>query len=66
MAELARRLQVSRSWLERRLCNGTIAIARDPEAKRYLFPDTEATMTALQQVKSGKIHHVDLVPSTSK
>jgi DNA invertase Pin-like site-specific DNA recombinase/uncharacterized protein YndB with AHSA1/START domain len=66
MAEIARRLQVSRSWLARRLCNGTIAIARDPEAKRYLFPDTEATMTALQHVKSGKIHHVDLVPSTSK
>ena len=29
MAELARRLQVSRDWLERRIRNGTIAIARD-------------------------------------
>jgi DNA invertase Pin-like site-specific DNA recombinase len=66
MAELARRLQVTRCWVERRIQDGTIAIARDPEAKRYLVPDTEATMAALQQVKSGKLNHLDLVPKTSK
>jgi len=43
MAELARRLQVSRCWIERRIWNGTIAITRDAAAKRYLFPDTTAT-----------------------
>jgi hypothetical protein len=54
MAELARRLQVSRYWIERRIRDGTIRIVWDAEAKRYLFPDTEATIAALQQLKSGK------------
>ena len=58
MAELARRLQVDRCWLERRIHDGTIRITRDTEAKRYLFPDTEATIAALQQLKSGKTDHI--------
>ena len=35
MAELARRVQVPRSWIERRIWNGTIAAARDAADKRY-------------------------------
>ena len=60
MAELARRLQVNRCWIERRIHDGTIRIIRDNEAKRYLFPDTEATIVALQQLKSGKTDHIHI------
>ena len=66
MAELARRVQVSRCWIERQIWNGTIVIARDAAAKRYLFPDTEDTIAALQQLKSGKIDHLNFAPTTSK
>jgi Recombinase zinc beta ribbon domain len=66
MAELARRLQVSRYWIERRIRGGTIAIPRDAEAKRYLFPDTEATIAALRKLKSGKTDHLNLGPNTNR
>jgi hypothetical protein len=66
MAELAKRLQVSRCWIERRIWNGTIAITRNGTAKRYLFPDTEATIAAFQQLKSGKTDHLSFVPNTSR
>ena len=38
MSALARRVQVPRCWIERRIWNGTIAVTRDAAAKRYLFP----------------------------
>jgi DNA invertase Pin-like site-specific DNA recombinase len=65
MAELARRLQVNRCWIERRIHDGTIRITRDTEAKRYLFPDTEATIVALQQLKSGKTGHIHIGPKAN-
>ena len=55
MAEMAKRLQVSRSWIERRISNGTIVIARDAAAKRCLFPDTKESIATLQRLKSGKM-----------
>jgi DNA invertase Pin-like site-specific DNA recombinase len=66
MAEMAKRLQVSRSWIERRISNGTIVIARDVAAKRYLFPDTKESIAALQRLKSGKIDHLNFEPNISK
>ena len=66
MAELAKRLQVTRSWIERRIRDGTIIVTRDAEAKRYLFPDAAATIAALQQLKSGKASHLNLVTNTSR
>ena len=66
MAELARRVQVPRCWIERRIWNGKIAAARDAAAKRYLFPDTEETIAALQRLKSGQVDHLDFAPNTSK
>ena len=66
MAELARRVQVPRSWIERRIWNGTIVAARDAGAKRYLFPDTEEAIAALQRLKSGQVDHLDLTPNSSK
>ena len=66
MAELARRLQVPRCWIERRIWNGTIVVVRDAAAKRYLFPDTEETIAALQQLKSGAIDRLNFAPNASK
>ena len=66
MSELARRVQVPRCWLERRIWNGTIAVARDTAAKRYLFPDIEETIAALQRLKSGQVDHLNFAPNTSK
>ena len=66
IAELARQLQVSRSWIDRRIRDGTISIRRDVAAKRYLFPDTEDSRAALQRLKSGEANHLDFVPSANQ
>ena len=65
MAELARRVQVSRCWIERRIWNGTIVITRDATAKRYLFPDTEDTVAALLRLKSGEVNRLDLAQNAN-
>jgi len=65
MAELARRVQVSRCWIERRIWNGTIVITRDATAKRYLFPDTEDTVAALLRLKSGEANRLDLAQNAN-
>jgi DNA invertase Pin-like site-specific DNA recombinase len=65
LAELARRLQVPRSWIERRIWNGTIVIDRDAAAKRYLFPDTEETIATLRELKSGNIDRLSFAPIMS-
>ena len=64
MAELARRLQVSRDWLERRIRNGTIATARDAASGRFLFPDTDTTLARFEELKAGLVDHLDYLPST--
>src|SRR3954453_6860151 len=66
IAELARQLRVSRSWIDRRIRDGTIAIRRDVAAKHYLFPDTEDSRAALQKLKSGEAHHLDFAPSANQ
>ena len=66
MAELARRLRVSRDWLERRIRNGTIAIARDAASGRLLFPDTDVTLAHFQELKAGLVDHLDYLPSTAQ
>ncbi len=64
MAELARRLRVSRDWLERRIRNGTIAIARGAASGRLLFSDTDVTLAHFQELKAGLVDHLDYLPST--
>ena len=64
MAELARRLQVSRDWLERRVHNGTILISRDAVSGRFLFPDTDATLARFEELKAGLVDRLDYLPST--
>ena len=66
IADVAARLQVSRSWIKRRIHNGTIVIQRDSYDKRYLFPDTPEGIAALNELKSGKRHHLVVDPRSNK
>ena len=56
IAELARRLACSRNWIHSQISNGTITIARNPDAHRYLFPDTDDTVARFKELKAHKIH----------
>jgi hypothetical protein len=65
LAELARKLQVSRDWIERRIRNGRITIVRDAETRRFLVPDTDATLARFEALKSGAVDHLDCTQSTN-
>jgi DNA invertase Pin-like site-specific DNA recombinase len=56
IAELAKRLACSRNWIHSQISNGTITIARNPDARRYLFPDTDDTVARFKELKAHKIH----------
>jgi hypothetical protein len=56
IAELTRKLPISRHWIHRHISNGTITIARDPDTHRYLFPDAADTITRFEELRAGKIH----------
>jgi hypothetical protein len=56
IAELARRLACSRNWIHSQISNGIITIARNPDAHRYLFPDTDDTVARFKELKAHKIH----------
>jgi excisionase family DNA binding protein len=66
IADVAARLQVSRTWVKRRIHNGTITIQRDPRDKRYLFPDTPAGIAGLKELKSGERKHLVVDPRPTK
>lgn len=66
MAELARRLQVSRDWIERRIRNGIIIITRDAATHRFLFPDTDDILARFSALKAGTVDHLDCSPSTNQ
>jgi DNA invertase Pin-like site-specific DNA recombinase len=63
---MAKRLGVSSSWIKRRIRSGTINIQRDPWDKRFLFPDTEASIVALRELKTGARDHLDFDPRANK
>ena len=64
--KVAERLEVSTSWIKRRIRNGTIAIQRDPRDSRYLFPNTSDGITALRELKSGIRDHLVVDPRPNK
>ncbi len=53
-------------WIERRLRNGTIAVAREAASHRYLFPDTEDAIAGFQALKAGEVHRLDVAQLTNK
>ncbi len=66
IATVAQMLNVSDSWIKRRIRNHTIEIERDPRDKRFLFPDTPEGMAALQELKSGARNHLVVAPRANK
>ena len=66
LAELARKLQVSRDWIERRIRNGSIAIVRDAETRRFLVPDTDETLARFEALKAGAVDHLDCTQSANQ
>jgi len=66
MAELARRMQVSRDWIERRIPNGTISIVRDALTHRLLFPDTDDTLASFTELKAGAVDRIDCTQQTNQ
>lgn len=64
--KVAEYLQVSTSWIKRRIRNGTITVQRDPRDNRYLFPDTPDGIAALQELKSGARDHLIIDPRPNK
>ena len=64
--KVAECLEVSTSWIKRRIRNGTIAIQRDPRDSRFLFPDTPAGIAALRDLKSGARDHLVIDPRPNK
>jgi DNA invertase Pin-like site-specific DNA recombinase len=66
LAELARKLQVSRDWIERRIRNGRIAIVRDAETRRFLVPDTDETLARFEALKAGAVDHLDCTQSANQ
>ena len=66
LAELARKLQVSRDWIERRIRNGRIAIVRDAETRRFLVPDTDETLASFEALKAGAVDHLDCTQSANR
>jgi hypothetical protein len=55
IAQLADALGLTKHWIYDRIHNGTIALARDPRTKLYLFPDRPATLDGLRKLKAGKL-----------
>ena len=64
--KVAEHLQVSTSWIKRRIRNGTITIKRDPRDNRFLFPDTPEGMAALRELKSGVRNHLIVDPRSNQ
>jgi hypothetical protein len=66
MADVAQCLQVSTSWVKRRIHSGVIKVERDPHDKRFLFPDTAESIAALQELKSGVRDHLVIAPRANR
>lgn len=66
VSELAMVAHVSRSWIRYRIRNGTIKIHQNARHKRILFPDTAATIAAVQELKSGRRGYLDFTQSANE
>jgi hypothetical protein len=64
--DVAEHLQVSRSWIKRRIHSGIIEIHRDPTDKRFLFPDTPGGIDALRELRAGTRDHLVVDPRPNK
>lgn len=66
VAQLAREIGVSPHWLHRRIRNGTIDVVRCPITGRWLFPDTDTTLSNLQRLKTGQVDRLHFASLADK
>jgi len=66
IARVSQSLQVSSSWVKRRIRNGIISVQSDPHDKRFLFPNTAECIAALQELKSGVQDHLVVASRANK
>jgi DNA invertase Pin-like site-specific DNA recombinase len=59
VAQRAERLRIPQKWIHTQLRRGVIRAIHEPSG-RYLFPDTEPAMRAVQQLRDRRIDHVNL------
>ena len=59
VAQLAERLRIPQKWIHTQLRRGAIRAMHEPSG-RYLFPDTEPAMQAVQKLRDHHVEHVDL------
>ena len=53
------RLRLPRKWLSEQLRHGVLQTVREASG-RYLIPDTKEALDAIQSLRAGIIHHLDL------
>jgi DNA invertase Pin-like site-specific DNA recombinase len=58
VGQLAQRLNISYYPIYERIYRGQIEVARHPEKKMYLFPDTPRTIKLMQQLLAGRVKKV--------
>jgi hypothetical protein len=59
VTQLAERLQIPQKWIRTQLGRGALRTIHEPSG-RYLFPDTEPAMQAVQELRQHRTKHVDL------
>lgn len=57
-AEVAARLRIDRSWIYRRIADGSIRIEKNPAYGCYLFPRSNRCVVQLQRLRKGAVTHV--------
>jgi hypothetical protein len=66
IADVAQSLQVSTSWVKRRIRDGVISVQRDSHDNRFLFPNTPESIAALHELKSGVRNHLVIAPRANR
>jgi DNA invertase Pin-like site-specific DNA recombinase len=56
--EMAGLLGVDVSWIYRGICDGRIAVEKDPQYGCYLFPRNQRAIASLKRLKAGKVAQV--------
>jgi DNA invertase Pin-like site-specific DNA recombinase/predicted DNA-binding protein YlxM (UPF0122 family) len=54
--QIAKALDISRSWVYDRIHNGRIQIVKDAATGLYLFPDQPTTLEGFKKLKAGRLH----------
>jgi DNA invertase Pin-like site-specific DNA recombinase len=59
ITQLATRLRIPSKWIYTQLTRGALQTIREPSG-RYLFPDTQVAVQAVQELRQRHTRHVDL------